>query len=50
VIIALIIFFAVFVGLVIWVNLKPNQTIYKKLGRLPLEDEEGELLPLEVTW
>lgn len=42
VIVALIIFLVVFVGLVIWVNLKPNRTIYKKLERLPLEDEEDK--------
>lgn len=36
------IFFVVFVGLVIWVNLKPNKRIYKELERLPLEDEEDK--------
>jgi cbb3-type cytochrome oxidase subunit 3 len=42
VVIALTIFLVVFVGLVIWVNLKPNRTIYNKLERLPLEDEEDK--------
>jgi hypothetical protein len=42
VVIALTIFLVVFVGLVIWVNLKPNEAVYKKLERLPLEDEEDK--------
>ena len=41
-VIALILFLAVFIGLVIWVNLRPNQKLYKQLERLPLENEEDK--------
>jgi len=42
VIVALIIFFVVFLGLVIWVNLQSNRKLYEELERLPLEDEEDK--------
>ncbi|MBI2487484.1 MAG: hypothetical protein HYW01_11125 [Deltaproteobacteria bacterium] len=28
--------------MIIWINLKPNQKLYKELERLPLENEEDK--------
>jgi cbb3-type cytochrome oxidase subunit 3 len=37
---ALVMFFGFFVGMLVWVSLRRNRTVYETVSRFPLQDDE----------